>query len=921
MRAFLTFLTVIAITASVGAQQSLPILTIPRLESPPALDGRLDDPQWSKAAVIPYFLLLPTNQSPTQPTEVRVFYTDKALYAGFDCRESQMDKIAAEMKDRDGNIWSDDCLELFIRPGAGLTPYYHLVANSLGTQYDSVYREVGVADPSYNSDWKVRTFIGKDRWQAEFEIPFSAVNAAGVRPGEVWFVNFCRGERPVSENSSWSTLLKRFHEPENFGKLVFGSPDTPIVKVAGFTGLPNGLVERVGEVHNPSAKPIEMSLKTSMPADGKERSFDRIATVPAGGMQSFRFQDQSGEGRITAVFEASVGGNTICRLVRPFYVPPVKTRLAQLTARLDQLEKGAAANVPLQALREKQKAIEKDALWIAESPERVPSVMRALDELERCVVSAEVRSKVKNGGDFFAWAANPWVQLKPSDLPPTDYALRITDYASAYRGEKVYAAVNVTNLTDRTLDLRVSAGPFASDKDSVPTSSTEVHTCAFVKEDGNSESLVGDALPLADQANRLIVPQYETGQAFLIIGTKGLKPGDYAGTVSIAPTTGGDSQSVTLNFKILPIDLPDDPKPRLCTWGGIINISWAKPDPSAYLKDAVDHGINVFAVNPQSAAPTLDKEGNITEPIDYTAHDKLAKAYAPYGLISGMYSIGIAYDSWAKKAGMEYMSPAYQKGFIAWTRDWIAHLKSLGLGYQDFVFELVDEPNGADEFKLFMDIGRLMRQADPKARTVLTVNFDDFDHIKQAAEVTDVWVPHNRVLANEAIARAMKDSGKEMWVYVCAGDSRRLDPINYYRSLPWQAFRYDLSGWGFFAHMWWGELPWESKSSAGKPLATFSSVYPGANGPVTSRRWEAYWKGHEDFRALHLLRSLISGAEKAGLAPEPVSKAKSVLEEAKNAPARLEEMQRNGVGTQAQAEFLDTLRSKIAESSIVLSPK
>ena len=917
MRVFLIVVLVVSLAASLGAQQPLPILTIPRIESPPVMDGRLNDPQWSKAAVIPYLLLLPTNDVPTQPTEIRVFYTGEALYAGFDCRESQMDKVTAQMKDRDGNVFGDDSVELFIRPGTGLTPYFHLTANSLGTQYDSVYREVGVVDSSYNSDWKVRTSTDKSGWQAEVEVPFSAVNVAGVKPGDVWFVNFCRGERPVSENSSWATLLKRFHEPENFGKLVFGTADTPIVKMDGFTGQPNGMVERAGEVHNPSARPIEVSLKTNILTGDKERSLDRTAVVPAAGMQNFRFQDESGEGRVTAVFEASVGGNVIFRAVRPFFVPPVKSRLAQLTLRLDELEKTA----PLPALRERQKAIAKDALWIADSPDRVPSVLCALDDLERGVVSAEVRARLNTDADFVVWAANPWVQLRPSDLPTINYALRITDYASVYRGEKVYAAVNVTNFSDRTLDLRVTAGPFASDKDSVPFAGVQLHTCAFLKEDGESQSLIGDALPLADEAGRLIVPDYQTGQAFLIISTKGLQAGDYSGTVTVAPTTGGDSQAVTLNFKILPLDLPDDPKPRLCTWGGILNISWAKANPEAYLKDAVEHGINVFCVNPYTAVPTLDKEGNITQPIDYTAHDKLVKAYAPYGLISGIYSIGIAYDRWAKKAGIAYMCPAYRKGFINWVRDWIAHLKSLGLGYDDFIFELADEPNQEAEFQFFMDIGRLMREADPKARTVLTANFDEFDHIKQAAEVTDIWVPHSRVLANEAAVRVMKDSGKEMWVYVCAGDSRKLDPISYYRFLPWQAFRYDMTGWGFFAHMWWNEVPWESRSANHNAHANYSTVYPGANGPVTSRRWEVYWKGYEDFRALHLLKNLISGAEKAGLAGDIVPKAKSVLDEARNAPARLEEMARSGVGTQAQAEFLDGLRSKIAESSIELTPK
>ena len=910
----MVFLMVVALAAGLAAEQPLPVLTVPKFESSPVMDGELGDAQWSKAAIIPYFLLLSGSEPPTRATEVRVFYTDKALYVGYDCRESETGKIVAAGKNRDDNVWSDDCLEIFIRPSTELTPYYHFIANTLGARYDSVCRNLGVGEPEYNPDWQAKASVGEDRWQAEIEIPFPAVGLSSAEPGNAWFVNFCRGERPVSENSSWSNLVKKFHEPENFGRLVFGTANTPIVALREFTGFPNGLVERVGEIHNPDGVPIQMGLNTTIGG----RSFDRTALAPARGMQNFRFQDQSpSEGRASAVFEASLGDNVIYRAVRPFYAPPVKSRLAELTARLDALEK--AAGSPLQALREKQKAARQESLWIAESPERVPSAMRLLDDLERAVCSAEVKARVKAGGEFFAWAANPWVQVRPSDLPPTGVDLS-TIRTQAYRGEKVYAAVNVTSFADRTLDLRVVAGPFSAGDESVPPSKVQLHTCAFVKEDGKTDSLIGDALPLADGAGRLIVPENQTGQVFLVINTTGLPAGDYAGTISVTPTTGGDSQAVTLGFKILPIDLPKDPEPSICTWGGILNISWAKPDPNAYLKDAVDHGVNVFAVGPHSTAPKLDKEGNITQAIDYSGYDKLAKAYAPHGLVAGIYSIGIAYDSWAKKAGMEYMSPAYRKGFIAWVRDWIAHLKSLDLDYGDFAFEIADEPNGKEEFQFFMDLGRLMREADPRARVILTVNFDEFDHIKQAAEVTDIWVPHNRVLSNEAAVRFMKDSGKEMWVYLCDGDSRRLDPISYYRYLPWQAFRYDLAGWGFFAHMWWGEIPWESNSTQNNPLATFSAVYPGTNGPVTSRRWEVYWKGHEDFRALHLLKRLVSETEKTA-APDAIAKAKAVLEEARNAPARLEEMQRNGATTQSQAELLDGLRSKVAEASMSLLDK
>ncbi len=285
-------------------------------------------------------------------------------------------------------------------------------------------------------------------------------------------------------------------------------------------------------------------------------------------------------------------------------------------------------------------------------------------------------------------------------------------------------------------------------------------------------------------------------------------------------------------------------------------------------------------------------------------------------MIAGIYSIGLLYDNSAKKAGIEYMSPAYQKGFINWFRNWINHLKSLGLDYDDFAFELVDEPSSQAKLKIHADIGRLVREADPKARILVTANFAEIERLKKISDAVDIWVPRGFVIEDVDARNFMRDTGKEIWLYECSGDSKRLDPIGYYRALAWQSFRHDLAGWGYFAHMWWGEIPWESANTTKGPLATFSTVYPGMNGPVTSRRWEAFWKGHEDFRALHLLRRLISEAEKSG---KDVSSAKSVLEEAKSAYIKIQSMAEKGAPTFEKSKYLDDLRRSVADVSLSLA--
>lgn len=911
-----------------AADPLTPLITIPRVSATPTIDGKISDGEWDRAARIPYLITV-RGEVPTQATSARICYADRAIYMAVFCYEELMPKVEAAEKEHDGSIWGDDMVEIFVQPGSSF-PYYHLAFNARGTTYDAVNSDIMKADTSWEPAWKVVVTREADRWVAEVEIPIADLSVKNVKPGDSLRFNLTRERKPMLENSSWSPLLPgqtNFHVPERFGTLVFGDEAVPLVDVVQFIGLPNGILRRSGQIFDYSGQPIEVSLVTLIDG-GKSKPIIRPMTVEPAQPMAFDLVDSvTDEGTVNAALECSFGGKTIYRAVRPFYVPPIGARLADLTAKLASVET-SAAGVPkdsmladsVRALRGRLDTVAARIEGIRRTaPERVGEITRTLDEIDRGILAAQMAFQMDSQGGqapaFVLWTADPWVQLKPGDLPPQG-PLPVEAQAMAYRGETVYLAANITNLSSHTVDVRITPGPFSGPAD-VPWNQVELHTCAFVPEEAGSTDLIGDALPLTDSAGREVIPAAETRQAFLIVRTKGLPAGDYSGAIEVMPTTGGPSQKVGVRFTVYALDLPNEPRPMICTWGGILNIPWAKPDPQAYLMDALGHGVNIFLMPPQSSAPKLDKDGNITAPIDYKAHDRVIAQYGGRGMMMlGAYSIGVQWDRWTTNAGYEYMGPAYRKGFINWIRDWIAHSKKLGMSYNDFAFELVDEPAGKEKFQLHLDTGKLMREADPKARIVMTTNFVEDEKLRAISPYVDVWVPSGNTLETASAREFIKKTGKEVWMYVCAGDSKRLSPITYYRILPWQAFRYDLQGWGFFAHMWNGESPWEATNNGGKYLGTYTTIYPGVNGPVTSRRWECYFKGHEDFRALNLLKSLIARAEKSRV---DVTEARSVLKEAMNGSAGLREMERNSKSDAEESAYLSEIRRKVADVSVKLS--
>ena len=77
---------------------------------------------------------LPTIAGDTMPstaTTAAIHRTSTALVFDIVCHEPQMDKIVANAKTRDSQVWSDDCVELFIQP-KGWKDYVHVVVNSIG---------------------------------------------------------------------------------------------------------------------------------------------------------------------------------------------------------------------------------------------------------------------------------------------------------------------------------------------------------------------------------------------------------------------------------------------------------------------------------------------------------------------------------------------------------------------------------------------------------------------------------------------------------------------------------------------------------------------------------------------------------------------------------------------------------------------
>jgi len=181
----------------------------------PAIDGVIDEREWGGA--VRYPLVNTTDGSaPKDPTEVRLLRDGDNLYVAFECFDSRMDKLVANVKANKGPVWNDDDVELFFKPDAKGNCYYQFALNSLGVKYEGRT----LADVAWHGSWDCAVKRGAKSWTAEIAVPFSTLAMESGK--ESIGFNACRGNPKTNEASAWSPTFGSFLEFKNWGRLVMG---------------------------------------------------------------------------------------------------------------------------------------------------------------------------------------------------------------------------------------------------------------------------------------------------------------------------------------------------------------------------------------------------------------------------------------------------------------------------------------------------------------------------------------------------------------------------------------------------------------------------------------------------------------------------------------------------------------------------
>lgn len=197
-----------------------------RVDTGPTMDGEvLNDAAYSEAFPIrSFWQTTPEAGSPvSEQTEVRIVYTDRALFIGVMCYDGDPSGIIVSDSRRDAPLDETDSFQFILDTFLDGQNGFVFGTNPAGIEFDAQVTKEGQGgfgarqqagsgggfNINWDGSWDVRTQISDQGWSAEFRIPFRTLRFP-VSNDQIWGINFQRNIRRRNEEAYWTRLPRQW---------------------------------------------------------------------------------------------------------------------------------------------------------------------------------------------------------------------------------------------------------------------------------------------------------------------------------------------------------------------------------------------------------------------------------------------------------------------------------------------------------------------------------------------------------------------------------------------------------------------------------------------------------------------------------------------------------------------------------------
>ena len=493
-------------------------------------------------------------------------------------------------------------------------------------------------------------------------------------------------------------------------------------------------------------------------------------------------------------------------------------------------------------------------------------------EVSACVADSEQRlrqamiSAIKPPANFVeSWTSmypgaeeEIWVVDRPfGALPQYPPAQTITTNSrhidlTGFKGWAQSACVCVLNLSTaaRTCTLKLGGGAAAV---------SSLHLMQAQKILAAEGTIVFDPLVrLAGGA--LTVPPGEAAYLWVQCNMGDLSPGQYPSLLTLTDTASNHSVRIPIDISVANA-LRESRKPTAVNWAYPGDKPIWNCDNNVVISDLVGHGINVFVV-PSWDIPAPQASGVW----DANAAKRLASDLTLY---KGNRLILLFLNIYGRKLA-NYESASFQQQSL---RPWLSQLQafmlSQGLSNSQWALYPEDEPSG-DGLKTLAGLLAFIKKQAPNIQifedpTTSYTSPTKIDDLQAIAPYVDIWQPNANCAYGAGISFFQKLSNHWSTYSNPPSPAKSASP-EVYMADSWFAWAYGATGTGFWSYSDTdGTSAWNDLDGKRPDWAV---VYENAAGPLTSRRWEAFREGLQDFQ---LLQSISTGDVSSGLSAQSIA--------------------------------------------------
>ena len=182
-----------------------PEITAVRVDTPPKIDGHLDEEIWRTAPLSSRLIQSrPRAGEPLdQPSEFRVAYDDNFIYMALWNWDSEPEKIVARYMRRDDSFRPDDYSIIVFDTFNDQRNGYWFRINPNGARQDGIVSNNATLNTEWDGIWEVKTQVTEYGWFAELAFPLTTFSFDPESPE--WGLNVTRNIKRLDQRGIWSS--------------------------------------------------------------------------------------------------------------------------------------------------------------------------------------------------------------------------------------------------------------------------------------------------------------------------------------------------------------------------------------------------------------------------------------------------------------------------------------------------------------------------------------------------------------------------------------------------------------------------------------------------------------------------------------------------------------------------------------------